>query len=484
MAYNFRARSLMFSILLLSGFSYCAVGISASVFAYEALPQEFSKFLGSKKIVIERVAPHYSKFLEERRVYQSLQKSPSFQTRWVEIDPRSEVPKNLSPELRECWFAVSSGAKSCSLSEVRKIESQIMTEGFREKTDLLLESRKWVKKVGLRRTRDLMVRALGKLDDDKGFFEKRIHQVRKNSQLIFEDSIMNVNPKERAKIGLFFALGYTHHVGIPSKIVRQMVSRAKELGFYAKHFDTAPVGTTQSNAVILARELRQDIQKVDSFFLIGASKGGHEITHFYLNSLSQWSEEERSKLHGVLSMSGVLRSAYMGDWVATAPGVAMSLLRSISRIQTHENKNLDGLGSTRIDAYEGYEFQKLPKMHNNFVWVNFSMLPSGEDGHIPDSAVLSKYSRYAMNFLKDRGPSDGLVETAGTVLPPKTGIRQWVVRGWGSHLPTYGQFIDGTSVADIGSGSDEEVVASGSRTIEALLRAILSGPRRGDTKAA
>lgn len=461
--------------------SRCSLLISLFAFAgvagaWQPLPSEFSSVLGKRKIEFEQVAPHLSKFREYKAQYTSTPRGSEYRNGWSEIDPRTALPPGMDSVQRECWFALASGATTCSLRQMQKIRAQIKSPGFMERTDLLLASRAWVNQVGMRRTRDLMIDALKLEDSDSGFFEKRSIAVRHNQSLQFSDSIMSIPKNQRARFGIFFAYGYTHDQGMPSKILRRATQRAQELGFHALGFNTLPVGTTSGNAELINNQLRTEISKVDAFVLVGASKGVHELTYLFLNFIPKWSDAERAKLHAIVSMSGVIRSSYLGTWVSSAPGIQMELLKSVSRLKTHEDQQMSGMMSTTVDAWTNVKASQVPQMHSNFVWVNFSMLPAGEDGQIVDSADLATFSRYALEYLKDRGPTDGLVETAGTVLPPQAHLRQWVVRGWGSHIPTYGKLIDGTDFANTGRRSDEEIISSGEQTADSLLRSLPANP--------
>ncbi len=440
------------------------------------MPRDFDSVLGRRRIKFKKTAPHEAELKEYKNKWTRTPRGSSYRKAWVELDAKKDIPKDMSRTQRECWFAVATGASDCRLDGVRRINDEIDNPQFAQDTDLLKSSRRWVQEVGLRRTRDLMPKALAKLDTDNQLFEKRSIYVRKHTNFVFSDSLMKLSRSERAKVGIYAALGYGHDSGTSAMIVRRMIAKAKALGFRAKSFDTLPVGKVSTNSEIINQELRAELNSVDSMVLFGASKGGQELTHFYLHHLPRWSERDQSKIHAVVSLSGVLRSSYIADWVATAKGIRMELLRFFSRFKTHEKKNLEGIKSTRIDAWENYNYNQLPAMHDNFVWINFSMIPSDEDGHIPDWAILASFSRHAMRFLGNRGPTDGLVETAGTVLPPGTGIRQWIVRVMGPHVPTYGYFVDGTSVANTGDGSDEAIVASGEKTMEYILKALPLNP--------
>lgn len=220
---------------------------------------------------------------------------------------------------------------------------------------------------------------------------------------------------------------------------------------------------------------------MDRIYLIGASKGGQELVYFFLNHFSKWSSEEKAKLRVILGLSAVVRNSYLASWMIEDKGARVSLVRSLAKIITHEDRELSGMASTRIDFWQDFlkngEQQNKLQPHANFAWINFSMIPTERTGHLHASADWVKYSNRALNFHPRLGPVDGLVETGATVLPPNTGITQWIVRGWGSHVPTYGVFLDGTPIASQSqSQKKSEIIESGAQSMDALLRFLPVNP--------
>jgi len=464
----------------------CVTILSPQTFAqsnvseWSDIPEVLANELGNRDLQYRRINYYSGEIRERVKQYSLNTKVPIEREAWKNLRIHSDLPKDLSAEAKDCWFALASGAPDCNLSEYKKT-LRSMNSYIVKSLDLQQAGKNWSTQYGMRRSRDLMMQALKLADSDNNQIEERAIRVGKEANYVYPDSLKALPLSERKKTGIYFAYGYAYDTGLPSAMVKRSVSYAREQGFRSKAFATHTVGTSQANAKLIDAELRKELPFVDRVYLIGASKGGHELVYFFLNLYPKWSAEEQEKLHVILGLSAVVRNSYLGQWMIEDKGVRLSLIRSLARYITHEDKEFSGMASTLHDFWNEFSKDSTKKNslqpHNNFAWINFSMIPTDQTGNLHESADWVGFSNRALEFFPTLGPVDGLVETGATVLPPDTGIRQWIVRGWGSHVTTYGVFLDGTPIASRGlSQKKAEIIESGAQSMDALLRFLPVNP--------
>ena len=104
-------------------------------------------------------------------------------------------------------------------------------------------------------------------------------------------------------------------------------------------------------------------------------------------------------------------------------------------------------------------------------WVNFSAIPELEIGQTrlsPKWQIL--FSRKAYSWSNAISPGDGLMETTATILPPGTGIDEYIINIYGSHYIYSGNYNKDVKVI-VPNPSDERKSSPDGKIISAIIRA-------------
>ena len=111
---------------------------------------------------------------------------------------------------------------------------------------------------------------------------------------------------------------------------------------------------------------------------------------------------------------------------------------------------------------------------SRLTWVSIAMVPDGEDGRITEHLWAPWVRHRIEKTAPFYSPSDGLVESAASVLPDEVRLPEWVVIGYGSHAMPNGSYRDGGRIAPQTTRPGREKLRpeSGGEIMSAYLRAL------------
>ncbi len=108
---------------------------------------------------------------------------------------------------------------------------------------------------------------------------------------------------------------------------------------------------------------------------------------------------------------------------------------------------MEGIEALARDPWKGVPRTQLAQSYSRLKWISVSMLPEREDGFVPGNGLFLELQEALIRYGETFSPSDGLVESAATVLPPGTQVPQRIVRGLGPHALAKGTFLNGSPLA-------------------------------------
>lgn len=384
------------------------------------------------------------------------------------LKPRTD----LSADELRCFHVFLSGSATClSGSRLDQIADRIDPI----KSDLLAWARQATPDLGLTQTRDVLARLLQKRDPLNGELERRVRLATANPRWATDDSAALDAKLDRHRIGIFFLLGIDVSDHSPSRDqIRDASAYAKRLGFYSHTFETGQVDSSFTNAEVIAREMPKHLAKVDQVIVVGASKGIADFLHWTFLHSNKIAAKDRSKVRMVISLCGAIREAFVADWILSVRRFNAKLQKTlISIVQPEALAAIGTLSQTpwRLAKNSAVLRQQFPRMR----WISFAMLPEAVDGlsYLDPWSVAFQEQVYREGRL--RSPSDGLMETAASILPPGTGIEEHVIRGFGPHALSIGHYIDMKKIAPHTQvGHALPVAAAGPEIIDAFIRSMPS----------
>ncbi|MGB1259559.1 MAG: hypothetical protein ACPG6P_05935 [Akkermansiaceae bacterium] len=340
------------------------------------------------------------------------------------------------------------------------------------KEDLLHQARYWVTTEGRAAARDRLAEAIEKQDSSGGGFEQRVITANGDKTKVFANSLATLSPDERKKIGVYFVLGYNQNRGKSPPIIMKTAEHVRQLGYRAKYIDMAPRQTAQQDAERIAQVLREDLPKVDRAILVGFSKGSTDLVHFWLDQAHQLPKAELKKIKLWVNFAGGLRGSAIARWGAVGNDpMAWGFRCFLNWREGEPSLKQDDLVSIGHDQW-AKTGAKLPKgVRGQLTVINYVSLPDGKDGWATMDQHVNLLGRSAVKEFPHIGPCDGLMETASSILPPNTGLRQWVVRVYGSHSLPGGKYPNGKYVASKYHQGGRARLQSGAQLMDDFLRA-------------
>jgi len=351
-------------------------------------------------------------------------------------------------------------------------ESQLRQQA-NDPHDLLQKSRQWTVKHGRSESRDRLTKALTKQDQSNGFIERRLLKTNKEKNYIYPKSLATMPLAERKRTGVYFVLGFNQDKGRSPPIIRETVEHMQKQGFRARFIDVASRQTAQNDAKVIAKALAKELPKVDRAMLLGFSRGGTDLVHFWLGPAHDLPAKELSKIHLWANFAGVLRGSEVARWGAmgTDP-LAWGFRAFLNWREAAPRTSAEDLASIGFDQWR-YPSRGFPEsVRKKITVVNFVSIPDGEDGWPVDDKHFKLLASTAADQERVIGPCDGLVETAAAILPPHTGIRQWIVRVKGSHSLLGGNYMNGNPVSPLYHQGQRNRLQSGCQLLDDFLRAV------------
>lgn len=342
-----------------------------------------------------------------------------------------------------------------------------------KKEDLLVVSRQWAAESGKAVARDKLEKAMESQDDARNFFEQRIWQVNERKDFIYPDSAHYLNDWQRKRTGVYLMLGYQKNKGTSPPIVRAVARELCRQGFHAVAIETEDRGSADTNAKEIADFLREDIKQVDRVMLVGFSKGAYDILRFLTGPAEQLSISDQRKLRLLVNFSGVLRGSCVADWAAHDHYIGAYAFRAYLNIRSGSLlRSSDDLSSISCDPWENPDMPSLREHAPYLKCINYPALPEGEDGFTHKDWLFHRLAKSCECKKRRPGPYDGLVESAASILPPNTGVPQWIVRVHGSHSLLDGEYLNGGEVAPSYSKGEKGRLLSGIELMDDMMRAL------------
>jgi hypothetical protein len=327
----------------------------------------------------------------------------------------------------------------------------------------------------MRIARDLLFHKVADMDASNGDIETRVLRTTKDKRLVYDDSMIKLSNARLARVGLLIIYGIDTTGNSKNRVLMQTAARsAAERGFYVRILDSHPFGTADHNAEQLAAQIVEHARNVDQLVLIAASKGVGDVLRALVprrDELLRGLPAEKLKL--MIGLSGVARESFVADWLVDRNLPIPFLLRSFLRLKRGDF--LAGLRSLAEGPWDGHSASELGRAYPSLKWLSLSMFPEGGDGYVYVSGAAD-FMREAVTRQESLiSPSDGLVETAATFLPPGSGVPQYIVRGFGPHALALGRYRDGTPLSPVHQQSRPPMnPEAGAEILDAFLRAMPS----------
>lgn len=227
------------------------------------------------------------------------------------------------------------------------------------------------------------------------------------------------------------------------------------------------------NADEVAAAVRPIYESVDHVLLVMLSKGAHDLIYYLQEHALDLPREQREKIRSVLSLVGTVQGSVVADYFGNAPRVIPGLIRTSLHLRGR-GSHVEMLRTVAATPWRSEDATRMGASFPNLTWVSVVALPDGEDGTI--SARL--WSPFLRGLIRRQSPyfspADGLVESAGAVLPDEVALREWVVYAYASHSLPNGRYRDGTPVAPATADPEGEELnqESGAEVMSAYLRAL------------
>jgi len=349
--------------------------------------------------------------------------------------------------------------------------------GSKAEGSLLGEVRELSSRSDLREARIHLIEGLRSADESGGELENRVIRTTRDPDLVLADSLAAVPEGQRKRIAIAIVPG-TKAANPNGKdrtreCLRGAAEVSREMGFGTWFIETEARGTVEENAALIASRMREVFEKSDTVVLVMLSKGAHDVIRYLREDGVNLPEAQRGKLAVVLSLAGTVQGSVVADWMAHSPRPLAAATRRWLRVSGQEDAvaMLEAVARSPWEEGSGALFSR---RFPGTTWISIAMVPDGEDGRITEHLwapfVRNRIEKTAPYY----SPSDGLVETAASILPDTVDLREWIVTGYGSHAMPNGTYRDGSRIAPRTTRPGREKLRpeSGGEIISAYLRAM------------
>lgn len=357
--------------------------------------------------------------------------------------------------------------------------------GLVAESALLAEVRETTRWEGLAAAKRRVVDGLMAEDESGGLLERRVIRTTGDAGFAFPDSLAAMRAEDRARTAIVIVPGT--RAGNPNKkdrtreCLRGAADAARCMGFSTWFIETEARGSVEENAAFIAGQLREAFARSEKVILVMLSKGAHDVIHYLQKDGIHLPASDRRKLAVVLSLAGTVQGSVVGDWMAHSPRPFPTMTRQWLRASDQE-KAVEMLESIARSPWED-DAEQFAGYFPGTTWISIAMIPDGMDGRISDRLWSPWVRRQVERTSPYYSPSDGLVESAASVLPDQVAMPEWVVVGYGSHAMPNGTYRDGTRIAPRTTrpGREKLKPESGGEIMSAYLRAMpTSLLRRGE----
>lgn len=375
---------------------------------------------------------------------------------------RVRLARDTPRQVRECWKVFVTGG-DCEKPRFRPLPHSVSSQG---NIDLLSHARDVARMNGLYVARTYLLEELPRRDASDGELRVRVMKTTSDKGFTYPDSLATIPRDERNRIGFYFVLGIGGAEGKNTELLMTAAAGVAELGFTAEMLPVSPLEGSQHNAILLARILPERLNVVDRAVFVTASKGAADLITFMLDHADSLSAEQRDKVRMVVSASGVIRSSLIAAYVNDAKSPLPFAVRSKLRLQ-----GWNVLDSLAADPWAGKDRSAIARSFRNLKWLSFPAVPEGELGYTQqDDRDLSKH---AFRWRSLASPTDGFVESAASVLPPDTGITEFVIPTLGPHAMALGSYTPDLRVSPIRQKGEYLIVnpEAGNEILDSFIRA-------------
>lgn len=342
---------------------------------------------------------------------------------------------------------------------------------------LLAQVRQTTREAGLVAAKKELISGLLAEDESRGALERRVIRTSSDAGWVYPDSLASMPAGERVRTAIVIVPGT--RAGNPKtkdrtrECLRGAADAAKEMGFSSWFIETAPRGTVEENARYIAGRMREAFAKNDAVVLVMLSKGAHDVIRYLQEDGVNLPASDRKKLAVVLSLAGTVQGSVVGDWMAHSTRPFPSMTRRWLRA-SDQAAAVAMLESIARSPWEEGVAERIGSSFPEMTWVSIAMVPDGEDGRISDRLWSPWVRQRVEETAPYYSPSDGLVESAASVLPDSVSLPEWVVVGYGSHAMPNGTYRDGSRIAPRTTRPGREKLRpeSGAEIMSAYLRAL------------
>lgn len=342
---------------------------------------------------------------------------------------------------------------------------------------LLSRVRRTHREAGLVEAKQELVAGLLDQDDSRGDLERRVIRTTRDLDWSFPDALASMPAEKRARTAIVIVPGT--RAGNPRtkdrtrECLRGAADAAREMGFPTWFIETTPRGTVEENARFIAGQLAEAISRSEALVVVMLSKGAHDVIRYLQEDGVSLPDSSRRKLTVVLSLAGTVQGSVVGDWMANSarpfPAWTRRWLRALD-----QEAAIAMLDSIARSPWEEGVAERIGSSFPKMTWISIAMVPDGEDGRISERLWSPWVRRRVEETAPYYSPSDGLVESAASVLPDGVSLPEWIVIGFGSHAMPNGAYRDGSRIAPRTTRPGEEKLRpeSGAEIMSAYLRAL------------
>lgn len=342
---------------------------------------------------------------------------------------------------------------------------------------LLAEVRETTRREGLAAARERLVEGLVARDGSRGELGRRVMATTRDASLVLPDSLAAMPTARRGRTAIAIVPGTraTNPNGRDRtrECLRGAAEASREMGFATWFVETEPRGSVEENAVLVADRMREAFEQSDAVVLVMLSKGAHDVIRYLREDGVGLPAEQRRKLVVVLSLAGTVQGSVVADWMAHSPRPLPSATRRWLRL-SGQGGAIDMLEEVARSPWQDGAASLVADRFPNLRWIGIAMVPDGDDGRISERLWSPWVRRRVERTMPYYSPSDGLVESAASVLPDSVALPQWIVVGYGSHAMPNGFYPDGGRIAPRTTRPGREKLRpeSGGEIMSAYLRAM------------
>lgn len=361
-------------------------------------------------------------------------------------------------------------------AEERAVTNPV-TETAAAEGRLLVEAREITRREGLPAAKAFLLARLPAEDASHGALERRVIRTTADPGLVLPDSLAAMSFSRRQRIALAIIpgtrAGNQNTRDRTRECLEGAAAQSEAMGFETHFLRTEPRGTIEQNADLVARQMREIFAASDTVIILMLSKGAHDVIHYLQHGGADLPAGLRRKLVAVISLAGTVQGSVVADWLVTSRRPLAAVTRSWLTLsgQADAIELLRAMGKT---PWEEAAAGRMGALFPRLTWISIAMVPDGADGRIR-ARLWSPYLRQRIEKTAPLySPTDGLVESAASVLPETVRVPEWIVAASGSHAMPNGTYRDGSRIAPQTTtpGREKLEAETGGEVISAYLRAL------------